>query len=93
MRLVDADELAQGLMKISDRMDCTASRLAKSFAKLMQDDMFAPTIDAAPVVQCVECKRRDTDVCARNGVYCTEFGEFMPYDGFCHKGAKMDAEE
>ena len=46
--------------------------------------------DRVLVVRCRECTRRETDVCARNAVYCTEFDQFMPYNGFCHKGAKVD---
>lgn len=62
----------------------------------------APGIDAAPVVRCRECKHRCTLVCP---MYHTEtclddLDGFDDYnvdrtdnDGFCHLGARMDAEE
>lgn len=59
----------------------------------------APTIDAVPVVRCVECIHRCTDccpMCHEEYYYDEDDGgdwvtrDMTVDDGFCHKGEKMD---
>mgnify|MGYP003294072696 CR=1 FL=1 len=55
-----------------------------------------PVADAAPVVRCKECKHRGHDACPMSFEYdeyeSREIDNTVD-DGFCHKGAKMDAKE
>lgn len=61
-----------------------------------------PTIDAVPVVRCKDCIHRGYDACPmrhedagydEDGFWYDRTVDNTEDDGFCHKGAKMDAKE
>ena len=93
MRLIDADALKEKRIFYHEnwQMVITVDEI---------DD--APTIDAVPVVRCVDCKYRCTLVCP---MYHTEtclddLDGFDDYnvdntdnDGFCHLGERWEGEE
>lgn len=79
MRPIDADALLQRAIPLG-------WSTPKWVSDIMIDD--APTIDAAPVVRCKDCKHRD----AENGV-CEGRGwpmQLVPDDGFCDKGERRE---
>lgn len=85
--------------------DADVDRLYQSIKNLYSGMIYlvetAPTIDAVPVVRCVDCKYRCTLVCP---MYHTEtclddLDGFDDYDvdrtdddGFCHLGERRDGE-
>lgn len=87
MRLIDADALMERY-----------GEPCHSFLDVIED---MPTVDAVPVVRCVDCKHRCTFVCP---MYHTEtclddLDGFDDYnvdrtddDGFCHLGERWDGE-
>ncbi len=82
MRLIDADELAQGMIQISEKVNGAASILANRLAMLMKDDKFAPTIDAVPVVHAenvTPTHYSDEFVCGNCG-FCCEITEIRHDD-------------
>lgn len=71
-----------------DETGCGVTRRAIPVATIEA----APAIDAVPVVRCKECEQGSICMIA-NRVWCEEFDRPVPYDGYCHYGAKMDAQE
>ena len=53
----------------------------------------APTIDAVEVVRCSECKKHIKRNDSEGLVYCDFWRKSTLPCGFCHMGAKMDANE
>ena len=91
------------LRNLGKRIHAERKRLLKdAFLDFSSAIINAPALDVAPVVRCYECKHRCTLVCP---MYHTEtclddLDGFDDYnvdrtdnDGFCHLGARMDAEE
>jgi hypothetical protein len=52
----------------------------------------APTVDAAPVVRCREC-RYMVGAFTNNKIECAKGYKYMGLDSFCSCGARMDAPE
>ena len=78
MRLIDADALSSEF-GVSD---------SDIIAKEAIDD--APTIDAAPVVRCCECRHRYTMNCSMY-YECSQCGgqwDWTTDDGFCDRGQR-----
>ncbi|MEG1075338.1 MAG: hypothetical protein RSF84_09385 [Ruthenibacterium sp.] len=101
MRLIDADAFAEVVEKIKVTMQ--GHDVVKRTAKLCMLSYIdsAPTIDAAPVVRCGECKMyrftKGRDMCARN-VFMLQGREaglsaVKSKDWYCADGAKMDLED
>lgn len=96
MRLIDADALEQELFDADWMLDNDEHMVQDIIEK-------QPTIDAVPVVRCVDCKHRCTFVCP---MYHTEtyIGDLDGFDddyevdrtdddGFCHLGERWEGEE
>lgn len=73
MRMIDADALMElARNHVNKTVDCN-------------DIARFPTIDAAPVVRCRDCKDYERD-CG----YCDYWEVSRNYDDYCSRGAKMD---
>lgn len=54
----------------------------------------APAVDAVPVVRCRDCQEIEPCVAVNDWyAWCNAWGTVVRLDGFCHKGAKVDAKE
>ena len=95
MRLIDADALEQELFDADWTLDNDEHMVQDIIEK-------QPTIDAVPVVRCVDCKYRCALVCP---MYHTEtyIGDLDGFDddyevdrtvddGFCHLGERWEGE-
>ena len=79
MRLIDADALENGF-SISD-----ADIIAK---EIIRD---APTVDAVPVVRCLECKYRfGNNGHSKNGCTIIDANIWMDDDDFCSDGERKE---
>ena len=79
MRLIDADALENGF-GISD-----ADIIAK---EIIRD---APTVDAVPVVRCLECKYRfGNNGHSKNGCPIIDANIWMDDDDFCSYGERKE---
>ena len=79
MRLIDADALENGF-SISD-----ADIIAK---EIIRD---APTVDAVPVVRCLECKYRfGNNGHSKNGCPIIDANIWMDDDDFCSYGERKE---
>ena len=101
MRLIDADAAVERLQRRSDMF-----RFDKRYEAVMRDAigevLTMPTIDAVPVVRCVDCKYRCTIVCPMlhteyswdtdDGCGCYDV-DSTDDDGFCHLGERWEGEE
>lgn len=76
-RLIDANALMKNIGKIPQLRGITYGRMKKAVEE-------TPTIDAVEVVRCMDCAGR------KKNKFCIEWLKYVPDDGFCHKGAKMD---
>ena len=82
MRLIDADALENGF-GISD-----ADIIAK---EIIRD---APTVDAVPVVRCLECKYRfGNNGHSKNGCPIIDANIWMDDDDFCSYGERKEGAE
>lgn len=83
MRLIDADAAKRFAKNCWPK---TTQRLA---INAILDS--TPTIDAVPVVRCLECEKRDKEFVSANGtISCPYMEAFMPADGFCSYGEKKE---
>lgn len=98
MRLIDADALSSSIVKHKYIESFRVCDLGRVFTfEATKHDMYekvitAPTIDAVPVVRCKDCKHTDQVTMPKGYVYCIRWDTVTDCDGFCHKGAKTDAE-
>ena len=81
MRLIDADKLNL-LLGISDR---------DIYAKYMLDKM--PTVDAVPVVRCLECKWYEKSVGLCNWCSSDITRNFRDEDDFCSYGERKECDD
>ena len=98
MRLIDADALFNwGKHKLSDAVkygNKDEEHQDFSYSTLMMYEIAdevddAPTIDAAPVVRCKDCKHYQTDVLF-NSNYCC--GRRRKPDDYCSYGERKESE-
>lgn len=90
MRLMDANALAMGLAEYTASnayLNDTALDVLKMVAKWVET---SPTIDAVSVVRCRECNNTKWWPTPKDTIFCDKWGEWMPCNGFCHMGTKMD---
>lgn len=88
MRLIDADELLNVLCTSSYPQDMDIGKAYYIFEKELKN---APTVDAVPVVRCVECKYLDESL-AMGGWdgSCRYWNTHSTvYSGFCSFGEKV----
>lgn len=102
VRLIDANEVVT--IQVFDEMTEEYSMETLTVAEAIDrwsDEGCPPTIDAVPVVRCRECWRRGKPNYCPMCQLCV-YGAVPPYDkdvdlteddGFCHLGAKMDAND
>lgn len=108
MRLIDADALLEDFAE-RQNLDCSDGEFCDCFLNSGQEVSTewwcvedavesAPTIDAVPVVRCKDCVYRGAHdlcpMCVR--VYQLDENGYLDCtvdDGYCHRGAKMDAKE
>lgn len=87
MRPIDANALKSIIMK--QVKECKIKVFDPSVNLILQDIENAPTIEAAPVVRCKDCKyRQDDDFCGGRGWPA----QLVPDDGYCDRGARMDGD-
>lgn len=90
-RLIDANELVDkvsldwGLTHQNQLISATTKlATADAMCKLLGEAAKCQTIDAVEVVRCKECAGR------KKNKFCIEWLKYVPDDGFCHMGEKMD---
>lgn len=69
----------------------TPEQLHNSYGTMMRYEIAdyiddAPTVEAVEVVRCRECAGR------KKNKFCIEWLKYVPDDGFCHLGAKMEGD-
>ena len=91
MRLIDADEIENKAVPM-DSYDGFWSGPAIKLSVIRK----SPTIDAAPVVRCWECKHYKPDIGFRkscfNDLWNQEFTVPTEPDDFCSYGERMDGD-
>ena len=76
-----------GSVQYNDNGSTIGNNFQSRFVERIADHLIAN--DVAPVVRCEACQ--DGEPCEVNGkVWCKKMGRYMPVDGFCSSGAKMD---
>ena len=85
VRLIDANALPMYKVKIVHSFG-----IVEGSVVFPDDIQKAPTIDAVPVVRCRECNNTKWWPTPKDTIFCDKWGEWMPCNGFCHMGAKMD---
>lgn len=83
MRLIDADELRDEVLH-----DTTHPNEIVNYYLYAID--YAPTIDAVPVVRCVECKHYNTTGCSVGFGWCESMDRGVSDEFYCSCGAKME---
>ena len=91
-RLIDANALLKEFEKRQEKQfkrycDCflnDAQEISTEWWCVEDAVIAAPTIDAVEVVRCRECAGR------KKNKFCIEWLKYVPDDGFCHLGEKMD---
>lgn len=91
-RLIDAEALLAELDKFANPMpNKSGYDFLCGVASVITEIEDAPTVDAAPVVRCRECKKRSPSVTAvKDAVWCRELRAYMPADGFCSYGERKE---
>ncbi len=84
VRLIDGNALPMHKVKIVH-----AFGIVEGSVVFPDDIKNANTIDAVPVVRCRECNNTKWWPTQKDTIFCDKWGEWMPCNGFCHKGAKM----
>lgn len=84
-RLIDANALPMYKVKIVH-----AFGIVEGSVVYPGDIAKAPTIDAVPVVRCMECRNSQKLKRCADQVYCTVWKNNPRTDGYCYLGAKMD---
>ena len=89
MRMIDADYACKG---------CVRYRTSLSCEECVVND--APTVDAVPVVRCLQCKHRYTEDCPmffHASYWHKGYGEYVDYDTdhteddyFCQEGERKE---
>lgn len=85
MRLIDADALQNILLPITTALEHEYGSIGGAVSGCMKHIDNAPTIDAAPVVRCRECKYRDGTPRQPN-IQCGQMHE----DDFCSYGERKE---
>lgn len=85
MRLIDADALQNILLPITTALEHEYGSIGGAVSGCMKHIDNAPTIDAAPVVRCRECKYRDGTPGQPN-IQCGQMHE----DDFCSYGERKE---
>lgn len=91
MRLIDADALLESAKKYVYQSDMTTT-IALGIAETWIKD--APTVDAAPVVRCKDCKNWDSSTEGRyvgGWCFCEKLQFSTSPDWFCADGERADA--
>jgi len=97
MRLIDADRLCNDLVRRWDLADTEKENLIRAVMADVVTPIVAsqPTIDAVPVVRCMDCKHKiiNDNVPRRPLICCRtlKVGETDP-DWFCADGERMNGE-
>ena len=100
MRLIDADALRKKMYHEAFETDSDMQKWESGCwvrYKMFENALdAAPTIDAVPVVRCIECKYRDTINCGMqfygyddDGHLCKS-DDWTQDDGFCYWGERKD---
>ena len=80
MRLIDADKLKKHYAWWDDDRQ-------KLFDEIVDQQ---PTVDALPVVRCMDCVRYFYGVCTLHGGPFSPDAEFVSEDGYCDVGKRRD---
>lgn len=91
MRLIDAGALQKDIKKVLKiAQSCDLEAAVPFYRAFLECVEKAPTVDAAGVVHCKDCKffhEYEDDDC-----YCEQLGVYgMPPDGFCSEGENVNA--
>ena len=90
-RLADVNALLEEINRTIKIMEKQSNRL--SIRNVIMCIKNAPTVDAVEVVRCKDCRKISPSVTpVKDAVWCREFRAYMPCDGFCSYGAKMDGD-
>lgn len=85
MRLIDADALIQK-RNHAENYSPDMYVIGQGYV------MFAPTIDAVPVVRCKECEDYNTTGCSKGFGWCESMDRGVSDNFYCANGAKMESE-
>lgn len=55
MRIIDADQAIKVIVKNSEALDARDRSLSLILAMLLNNDEEIPTVDAVPVIRCMDC--------------------------------------
>lgn len=91
MRLIDADALFRAI----NRIRCPqGASMGDGLAEACQAILDAPTIDAVPVVRCVNCVHFGAEAVAFDAwtPYCLKHRMAVFHDDFCSCGERKDGE-
>ena len=88
-RLIDAEGLLRAMKKADEADPDLSTCWSRGSIRRIIEGL--PTVDAAEVVRCEDCKRSDHSRCGTDGVlYCMKHSRFMVYDNFCSYGERRD---
>lgn len=92
MRLIDGDKLPYIKAPIAPLLVGDKVVWCNVVYKLHIDN--APTVDAVPVVRCLDCKHTKTDGMANPAIYCKKWDRWeMPSDFYCKYGERKGGDE
>ena len=94
MRLIDADRLKAEIMGwhvvLDDLFDMGKYHEREIVLQAIEK---SPTIDAAPVVRCKECKNYNTTGCSKGFGWCENMDRGVSDDFCCVNGIKIESED
>lgn len=104
-RLIDATDLVRRVLEERDKIrlevvprygfgvpvpDQHGQAMVGGIRKALREIETSPTVDAVEVVRCGECKHHYGSIYGH--VVCNLLHRTTRVNGYCHNGAKMDAE-
>ena len=89
-RLIDANKITRLLETNKSNVNPLDYNTRATYAECITMVNAMETIDAVPVVRCMECRNSQKLKRCADQVYCTVWKNNPRTDGYCYLGAKMD---
>ena len=91
VRLIDANALLEYFERLARSLaNARCFNAADAVKGAAEKVSSAPTIDAVEVVRCRECNNTKWWPMPNDTIFCDKWDGWMPCNGFCHMGKKMD---
>ena len=91
MRLIDGDVAVENIEEWLNSVGTALIGKGLSYTgELMGCIEDAPTVDAVPVVRCLECKLHTSSDFYHDMLFCVEHGIYVDPNGYCYLGERKE---